>query len=225
MKTKLILLAVILTGIASPSFSQTRPRPDMGIHPAVQAGGYLQTIYGKDFEGKDLNYDLNPGFRAGVNFNIPIAPDLYIQPGLGLALKGFSQEIIAGKRMKESLYYAEIPVNFLFRPQVGNGHMLLGIGPYAGYGVTGSKRYGKDNDKIKFKSKVSISDLSSAGGFIKPLDAGAGVLFGYELYSGLYFLIDGQLGLLNIYPEYEGLTGNKAVFRNFGFGLSAGFRF
>ncbi len=225
MKTKLVLLAVIFLGVFPPAFSQKKPKADTGIHPGIQAGVNLRTIYGKDYEGNELNYNLNFGLNAGVNVNIPIAPDFYIQPGLMLSLKGFSQEIISGTSTKTNLFYTEVPLNFLFRPQVGNGHMLLGFGPYAGYGIFGNKRTGDDNDKIKFKSKVAVSDLSTAGAFYKPLDAGAGVQFGYELYSGFYFMIDGQLGLLNIYPEYEGILNNKASFKNFGAGLSAGFRF
>jgi len=225
MKTKLVLLAVIFLGVFPPAFSQKKPKADTGIHPGIQAGVNLRTIYGKDYEGNELNYNLNFGLNAGVNVNIPIAPDFYIQPGLMLSLKGFSQEILAGTNTNTNLFYAEIPINFLFRPQVGNGHMLLGFGPYAGYGNFGNKKTGDDNEKIKFKNKVSVSDLSAAGAFYKPIDAGAGILFGYELYSGLYFKIDGQLGLLNIYPEYEGLVNNKASFKNFGAGLSVGFRF
>jgi len=225
MKTKLISLTIILLFIFTQTFSQKKPKADTGLHFGIQGGLNLRTIYGKDYEGNDLNYNLKFGFNAGANINIPIAPDFYLQPGLLFSLKGYGQEIIVGTKSTTNLFYAEVPLNFLFRPQAGDGHLLLGFGPYAGYGIFGNKKTGTDNDKVKFMNKVSLSDISTAGGFYRPLDAGAGILFGYELYSGLFFLIDGQIGLLNIYPDYEGPSNNKATFRNFGFGISAGYRF
>jgi hypothetical protein len=225
MKTKVISLAIIFLLTIPQGFSQNRPKGDTGVHLGLLGGGSLQTIYGKDYEGNTLDYNFKIGFHAGVNANIPILPDFYLQPGLLFSAKGYSQEILVGTNSKTNLYYVEVPLNFLFRPQAGNGHLLIGVGPYAGYGFSGNKKTDNDNDKIKFKNKVALSDLSTAAAFYRPLDAGAGILFGYEFYNGLFFQLNCQVGLLNIYPDYEGPSNNKASFRNLGFGLSAGYRF
>lgn len=224
MKNKLFSFFAIFIFFFSFSNAQKKPVPDVGLHPGLQGGLNLRTILGTDYEGNNLGYQLKLGFNAGVNVNVPIAPDLYLQPGLLFSLKGYTQEIV-GTNSTTNMFYIEVPLNILFRPQAGDGHLLVGAGPYAGYGLFGNKIRGNDNDKIKFKNKVSLSDLSTAGGFYRPLDAGAGILFGYELYNGLFFILDVQIGLLNIYPDYEGPASNKASFRNFGIGLSAGYRF
>jgi hypothetical protein len=61
--------------------------------------------------------------------------------------------------------------------------------------------------------------------YIKPVDAGANLLFGYEFSNKLSFQVNAQLGLTKINPQYDGVTNDKRSAKNTGFGLSAGYRF
>jgi hypothetical protein len=236
MKTKLISITLILVIFIPQSFSQKRPNLDTGVHFGIIAGMTLQSIYGTDFWGDKLDYDLVPGWRFGGNVNIPIAADIYIQPGLMFCGNGARQNVLESPTKAEGLEvtttirlnYIEVPVNLLFRPQIGDGHLLLGFGPYVGYGLFGkvkssSGSYSSEVD-IKFRNKVTASDLSSAA-YFRPLDAGGTIMVGYELFGGLFFQINSQLGLLKVNPEYESLTDNKTSMKNIGFGISAGYRF
>ena len=236
MKTKVISLAVIFLLSMPDGFSQRHPKGDTGVHLGIIAGVNLQNLNGTDFWGEKLDNDFIIGFNAGVNVNIPIAPDFYIQPGLMFSAKGGKQKVIESPSKAEgnevttkvSINYLEVPVNLLFRPQAGDGHLLIGFGPYIGYGIFGkvkTKEGSLSNElDIKFKNTVTSSDPSTSS-YMRPLDAGGTILFGYELFNGLFFQLNGQLGLLKINPEYENLTNNKTSIKNFGFGLSAGYRF
>ncbi len=131
--------------------------------------------------------------------------------------------------MKYRPYYVELPVNFLYRPVLGNGHLLLGFGPYAAYGIGGKviMKYGEESDdaKIKFKSKVAEDDSDGEVMYLRPFDAGANIFAGYELDMGLFMQLNAQLGLLKVNPEYEGSSSDEAAIKNTGFGLSVGYRF
>lgn len=226
MKTRLISIALILVIFSLPAFSRKRPKADTGVHFGIEAGFSMQNLYGTDYWGDKLGNDFIPGYRAGVNANIPLFADLYLQPGLILSANGAKSEEV-GKSTTLRLYYGQIPLNILFRPQVGDGHLLIGAGPYLSCGFYGNEKYTGTQTgelKVKFVNQVTQTDPSTSA-YYKPLDAGGTVILGYELYSGLFFQINGQLGLLKINPEYESLTGNKTSLKNLGFGVSAGFRF
>lgn len=236
MKAKLLSFIVILILISPQLFSQKRPRPDTGIHLGALAGATLQNLYGKDFWGEKLDNKFIIGYNAGVNVNIPIAPDFYLQPGILFYSAGTKQKIIESPSKADGnevtnttrINYLEIPITVLFRPQLGDGHLLLGIGPYAGYGLFGktrTKEGGNSSDvDIRFRNKVSPSDPSGYS-YLRPFDAGGALLLGYEMYGGLFLQLNGQMGLLKINPQYENLTDNKTSIKNLGFGISGGFRF
>lgn len=68
-KGMLLLFAVLLMSAAA--FSQ-------GF--GLRAGVNLQTINGKDYTGDKLENDMIIGFSGGVNYEISIAEDFYLQP-------------------------------------------------------------------------------------------------------------------------------------------------
>jgi len=233
MKTKLIALLLVMLSVSGSIMAQDDGKAAFGILGGVN----LQNLTGKD-EGGDPIEDkgLLPGFHAGVNVILPVAPDFYIQPGLLFSTKGAKFTYEAPTKaddnewvMKYRPYYVELPVNFLYRPVLGNGHMLLGFGPYAAYGIGGkvTSEYGGESEeaKIKFKSPVAEDDYEEDVIFLRPFDAGANIFFGYELNMGLFLHLNAQLGLLKVNPEYEGSSDDDGFIKNTGFGLSVGYRF
>jgi hypothetical protein len=222
MKAKLISIAALFLISAMSLLAQTTF--------GVQGGINFQNITGKDDGGDKLENDLTLGFHVGAIARIPVAPDFYFQPGLLFSTKGTKSDIpeyvkATSDKAVMHLSYIEVPLNFLFRPQLGSGHILLGFGPYLAYGISGKITSDNASDvDVVFKNKVpSTADDSKM--YMKGFDAGANIFFGYELSSGLFFQLNTQMGLLNLEPEYEGYTDDETVLKNTGFGLSLGFVF
>jgi hypothetical protein len=217
MKMRLIVLLVftiVTTGVAMAQLSF-----------GIRGGVNLQNVNGKDFEGDKLENDLTPGFHAGVDVEIPVAPDFYFQPGLLFSTKGASDT-----EGKLNLGYVELPLHFLYKPMLGSGKLIIGLGPYVAYGVTGKIKPDEGSDiDIKFKSDLSeedlINELEGEAFHLKAFDAGADIFFGYQFAFNLYVQLNAQLGLLDIYPNYDNDEEDETVFKNTGFGLSLGYRF
>lgn len=225
MKTRIIsfLAIVMLTG--TMAFGQ-----DTGMRFGILGGVNFQNLNGKDSDGNKLENDMIVGFHAGVNVQIPIAPEFYFQPGLLFSTKGAKNTIeILGTAVTTTvnLSYVELPLNLVYKGALGNGFVLVGFGPYVGYGIGGKVKseggsVSLDTD-IKFQNTVETGDPVDVY-YVKAFDAGANVFAGYEMAGGLFFQLNAQLGMLNINPEYKGAEGDKSAIKNTGFGLSLGYR-
>jgi len=210
MITKLFSLILIFILSVTMAFSQGPAGSKTSF--AVLGGVNLQNLNGKDVNGNKLENDMLIGFHAGVNLQLPVAPEFYFQPGLMFTTKGAKISTTSYK-----LSYIELPLNFVYKALVGNGYFMLGFGPYVAYGIGGTD--------IEFKTTVESGD-SDAIKYFKPFDTGANLFFGYELPAGLFIQLNTQLGLLNINPEDNRITGdNKSSVKNTGYGLSLGYRF
>ena len=225
MKTKKISIFLILFLISPFVFGQFSEKPSV----AILGGINFQNLNGKDFTGDKLGNDLMTGFHAGVNVQIPVAPEFYFQPGLQLSTKGAKDR--AGTITISSTYrlsYIELPLNLVYKGALGNGYFMLGFGPYLAYGIGGKAIYetnsGTSKYKIKFKSSVNSGDSQEVG-YFRPFDAGGNIFFGYELEQGIFVQFNAQLGMLNISPENSLIPNDKTVIKNTGFGLSLGYRF
>ena len=211
--------------------AQEKANPGGNTSFGLRAGVNFQNINGKDENGDKLENDLLTGFNIGINAEIPVGVDFYFQPGLLYTIKGAkSKEVILGQTIngKMKISYLELPLNFLYKPLLGTGHLILGFGPYVALGVNGKVTYegggsSVDSD-IKFKNKVMDTD-SDDFVYIRPLEAGANLLAGYEFGNRVSFQLNAQLGLTKINPEYEGIPDDKTSAKNTGFGFSLGYRF
>jgi hypothetical protein len=219
MKSKVLLLALATTAFSLASKAQ--------ISFGVRAGVNFQNINGEDYTGKDLDYDLKTGFHIGVNAEVPVAPDFYVQPGLLFSTKGAKQEVAnSSNDIKIKLSYIEVPINVLYKPTLGPGKLLLGFGPYIGFGVGGKYVDAADKDHdIKFDGDVKTAEYNSNYYYAKRMDFGGNLLFGYELASKISFQLNAQLGMTKINPKYEFINSEDAKFKNTGFGFSVGYRF
>lgn len=140
----------------------------------------------------------------------------------------------SGNEFKAKASYIEVPVHLVYKPQFGIGNLLVGAGPYAGYGTGGkweaegrivvgdivlSESYGE----VIFKNDVSDGEF---GNYLygKPWDYGTNILIGYEFLSGLAFQFNAQIGVANLKPKVGGTTRDGSM-RNKGYGISVGYRF
>jgi hypothetical protein len=220
MKSKVLLLAVAATALTLTSNAQ-----DDKTTFGVRAGVNFQNLTG-EIANTDLDMKMKTGFHIGVNAEIPVAPEFYLQPGLLFSTKGAKED---GGDAKFNVSYVEVPVNFIYKPTLGAGKLILGVGPYLGIGVGGKiKGDGADVD-VKFKNDLDTKDATDFSNgktwFMKRLDFGGNLLAGYELTSKLSFQLNAQLGMANLFPKVNGEKADNTKIKNTGFGVSVGYRF
>lgn len=224
MKTRKFSLILIFTLFVSIAMAQSGTMGKTSF--AILGGVNFQNLNGQYNNGDKLDNDLIIGYHAGVNIQIPIAPEFYFQPGLMFSTKGAENKAALAPSYK--LSYVELPLNFVYKGQVGSGFVFVGFGPYVAYGISG-KVTNIEIGSVTSESDVTFKkDLSGLGenllanNYIKPFDAGGNILFGYELAGGLFLQLNAQLGLLNIRPDnYD----ENSTLKNTGYGLSLGYRF
>jgi hypothetical protein len=203
MKTKTIVLA-FATLFSTAVIAQTGTTTF-----GIRAGVNFTNITGKNEQDDNLDNKLKTGFHAGVNAEIPVGIDFYLQPGVLFTLKGSKDEVGDGKT---NISYIEIPINFIYKPELGTGRLILGFGPYAAFGVDANRK-NPDAD-IEFGDQL---------GERKRFDAGANLLAGYEFANRLSFQLNAGLGLVRINNRADNDKNSSA--KNTGFGVSLGYRF
>lgn len=224
MKKLSLVFAGALSLFSMATFAQSASVQTGGTTFGVRAGLNLQNINGRDESDDRLENKLVPRFHVGVNAEIPVAPEFYVQPGILFSTKGAKFDESFSGDPKLNLSYIEVPINFLYKPTLGAGKLLVGFGPYFAYGIGGKvKTEGEDVD-VKFKGKVKAGDDPNLV-YFKPFDAGANILFGYEFSNRFSAQLNAQLGLVNINSDYDGFPDSDARAANTGFGVSVGYRF
>lgn len=225
MKIKIISVALMLLLSATISIAQiTRSAgPAFGLLGGVN----FQNLNGKDASGDNLENDMIIGYHVGANVQIPIAPEFFFQPGLLFSTKG--AKVVTGPVTSTyNLSYVELPLNFVYKGLLGAGYVLVGFGPYVGYGIMGKAKH--EGGSLAFENDIEFTNTVDAGDpltttYFKPLDVGGNVFAGYETAGGLFFQLNAQLGMLTINPEDNRFPANDLAIKNTGFGLSLGYRF
>lgn len=228
MKTKIISFALILLLSSSLAIAQSTDKGEMSF--AILGGVNLQNLTGKDNNGDKLKNDMLLGFHAGVNVQIPVAPEFYFQPGLLFSTKG-AKNSYGSLTGTYKLSYIELPLNVVYKGALGNGFIMVGFGPYVGYAIGGKSSITNGSTTIEssivFKNAVESGDPYLTA-YIKRFDAGGNIFAGYETAGGLFFQLNTQFGMLNINPRDNRVSADfssKLSVKNTGFGLSLGYRF
>jgi hypothetical protein len=214
MKAKIWALALATSALATTAANA------QGI--GVRAGVNFQNITGET-AGDDIENKLKTGFHVGLNYEIPIAPEFYLQPGVLFSTKGAKAD--NDDETKTNLSYIEVPINFVFKPTLGTGKLVLGIGPYVAYAVGGKIKDDDDEVDIKFENDLTAAQAISNDPYLKPLDFGGNLLAGYEFSSKFSVQLNAQLGMSNLIPKIEGEKPEDTKWKNTGFGVSLGYRF
>jgi hypothetical protein len=208
MKTRIFTIAFILILSAPLAMGQTAERGKISF--AILGGINFQNLNGKLSSGDKLINDMLLGYHGGVNVQIPIAPEFYFQPGLMFAVKGAKNTTtIFGAEFTDEtrINYIEIPLNLVYKGALGNGFIMVGLGPYLAYGISG-KRF-IEGSSLTFERGTDYDAF----------DAGGNIFAGYETAGGIFLQLETQLGMININTEDTPTT------KNTGFGLSLGYRF
>jgi len=217
---------VALVSKAQTSSTTTLGKTTFGFRGGVN----FQNFNGKDVDGNTIKNNLVTRFHAGINIEIPVATDFYFQPGILYNSKGsLRKQTISGQPYNSNymVNYIEVPLNLVYKPLLGSGHLIIGFGPYVAYGIGGKAKYdlagNSHTEKIKFKNSVGSGDATDVT-YFRPFESGANLLFGYEFSNRLSFQLNVQLGLTKINPSYSSIPNDKASVKNTGFGLSLGYR-
>jgi hypothetical protein len=224
MRTKQVSLILIFTLFVSMAMAQSGVPGKTSF--AILGGVNFQNLNGEDNNGNKRENDLLIGYHFGVNAQIPVAPEFYFQPGLQFSTKG--AESVSALTPTYKLSYIELPLNFVYKGQLGSGFFMIGLGPYVAYGVAGKAIYEvgsvTSESDIVFKNEVVLGDPLLTV-HIKPLDAGGNIFFGYEMAGGLFLQLNAQLGMLDIKPDHYLNPDDSSTLKNTGYGLSLGYRF
>jgi hypothetical protein len=197
---------------------------------AILGGVNFYNLNGKDNNGNKLANDMIIGFHAGLNLQIPVAPQFYFQPGILFSTKG-AKKSYGELTGTYKLSYIELPLNLVYKALVGKGYFMLGFGPYVAYGIagkaSGTYQSATIESDIVFKNSVESGESLSVA-YFKAFDAGGNIFAGYELAGGLFLQLNAQIGMLKINPKDNRIvqvySDNLSV-KNTGFGLSLGYRF
>lgn len=177
----------------------------------VQAGVNFSNLSIKSDGEKLEDLKLKTGFQVGVNYDIAIGDDFYVQPGLNFIQNGTKGKE-NGQSAQLSLNYLQLPVTFQYKPKLGAGKLILAGGPYVAYGI------GKAKEKIG----GTTNNYNWDDNLMKKVDAGAKLVAGYQLSNGLSLNLNTDLGLLDISKDGEDYDYSA---KNTAFGLTLGFRF
>lgn len=222
MKTKVIaLISACLLGTFITQAQSTKATVG-GTTFGIRAGVNFQNLNGQ-IAGNDLDNKIKVGFNGGVNAEIPLADEFYIQPGLLFTTKGAKADNNSDSKINIS--YLELPVNFLYKPILGAGKLLLGAGPYAGYALGGKFKGNNGDIDLEFDSKLTTAEAAKYFYTFKRFDFGANLLVGYEFSNKFSAQLNAQLGLANISPKVDGFDSDDYKTKNTGFGVSLGYRF
>ncbi|WP_084490255.1 porin family protein [Niabella ginsenosidivorans] len=229
-----LLFTCMLAGTSCAVFSQ--------VQFGLRAGINFSNAIVKDENGNKMPTNLLTGFHVGITADLPVGDEFAVQPALLFNTMGYQyKEMNSGVSItvNQHPYYLELPVQFLYKPELGNGHLLLGAGPCIAYGISGRwKVKGTDGNttvsktgNLEFKNNISSTDSSYLNfndlktlPYGKAFDLGGTLLAGYEFSNKFSVQLNGQLGLLNIAPDVDNRKTGE-VLKNMQFGLSVGYKF
>lgn len=211
----------------------THAQTNMGI----RAGMNFSNVLMEDENGEKNSTKSIPGFHFGLTVDIPIADDFYLQPAVLYSKKRFKQTDSwfsgSGNELKVNVSYIEVPFNFIYKPKLGNGKLLIGAGPYAGYGIGGSWKSETDvvigdiiienYGDVIFRNDVTDGEF---GNYLygKPWDFGANFLVGYEFFERLSIQFNIQIGVKDLQSDVDGVKREGEI-KNRGYGISVGYKF
>lgn len=228
-KISFLIVPVILFFSIKLSFAQVK----LGVKAGVN---FSKVSLSSTTSGKPA-VDPKAGIVLGLTADIPVRGDFYLQPTLLYADRGYKLEsnymTDVTNKFDVSASYLEIPVLVLYKPQLGGRKLLIGAGPYIGYGIGGNWKSDvgflvgdvvtSNHGDVVFKND-SVDGAYEQYVYGKPIDYGANFTLGYEFLSHLTAQFNAQFGLANLQPKYAGVKQDGSL-KNKSIGFSVGYKF
>lgn len=196
---------------------------------SIFTGYGAYTIHGKYPGGEKFTLRPEESIVIATDYEFPIAPKVYLQPGIQYIQKGanFDSYLYMGQDYygDVKLSYVVVPVTILFKPSLGKGKMIVGAGPFIGLGIGREAGVVQGVYNVRFKKNVSSAEISENPFYYSPWDAGGNFILGYQFPSKLFIQLNGQVGMKRINPSVDHVWEGNTKHRNAGVVLAGGFRF
>ena len=185
----------------------------------ITAGITIASANGKsdDSQGKSTS---KLGFTAGVLADISAGKKFSFQPAVNFVQKGFSQSDNSSGtnvKVKATLNYIEVPLNFVFNSESPNSTFFVGAGPSFAMGVSGKATIIDDGEKVS----VGLHFGSTPEDVMKRFDVGANILAGIRFKSGAFISANYNRGLSNNSTTSDATVHNNYVGLKLGFLLNS----
>ena len=205
MKINKLLIIVVAFTMTTKSFAQVKY--------GVKAGLNLANINEKSSLGSENDGKTSKiGFHFGGTAEFPASEAVSVQTGLLFSSKGYKVSY-EGASGSTNVNYLEIPINTIYKIEIGSSKLCLSAGPYLGYAVSANAKYGDLEGDLKIGSGKEDD--------IKALDYGLNIGAGVELNDKITIGLQYGIGLANISPYTEyGFSAKNNVF-----GISVGYMF
>jgi hypothetical protein len=170
----------------------------------VQAGATIASSKYEDKTAGGLNItsDSKVGFTAGVFTEVPLTTNFIFRPALNYTQKGAKVDYSSGSYKvtgKSTYNYVELPLDIIYKAA---GGFFVGLGPTLSYGIGGKEKStvsgsplpgqnGTTEEKVKFGND-KVED------HYKPFEFSGNFLAGYQLASGLFIMLNYNMGFSNI---------------------------
>lgn len=212
MKINKLFIIVVAFTMTTKSFAQVKY--------GVKAGLNLANMLEKDDDDTySDDYSMKIGFHLGGTAEIPISEKFSVQPGLLFSTKGFKMKIegidgfFEDMNINVNLNYLEIPINAIYKIELGYSKLCINAGPYLGYALSGKVSYDEDSESID----IGSSDDDD----LKALDYGFNIGAGIEINDAITIGLQYGLGLGNLSID----TDNGYKLNNRVIGISVGYMF
>jgi hypothetical protein len=232
---------IILFSAFAVSYVTSMAQVSFGAQAGVNlAFGKAATDIVDPFFNTTLTNDPKAGFTVGVLAEIPLGEKFAFRPELNFIQKGSTTGISNAlfgfdPQQKITLNYIELPLNVVYKLNVGSGNFFFGLGPAVAFGISGKVKLSDPSDptdpdlnrtaKVKFDGKKNdVLSATDNDAHLKRLDVGVNALAGYKLQNGLFFKLGYNYGVLNIDPNKENaLPQNQTTYKNRGFNICIGY--
>lgn len=199
----------------------------------LQAGVNFSSLHVSGMADAGQNSKLIPRLQAGITVDIPLSQEFYIQPAAMYVGKGYKQanELMdMEQEFRASASYVEVPLKLLYKKWIGIGKVVVGAGPYVGYGLGGRWKAetaplngadvaaSSESGSLIFKNDIADAEEGDHV-YGKPWDYGANVVLGFQFSPRLTLLFHSQFGMANIAPDVNGVESDGTA-RNRGYGAS-----
>jgi len=212
MKINKLLIIVVAFTMTTKSFAQVKY--------GIKAGLNLANMLEKDDDDTySDDYLMKIGFHLGGTAEIPISEKFSVQPGLLFSTKGFKMKIdgidgfYEAMNINVNLNYLEIPINAIYKIELGSSKLCINAGPYLGYALSGIVSVDDDSESID----IGSSDDDD----LKALDYGFNIGAGIEINDAITIGLQYGLGLGNLSID----TDNGYKLNNRVIGISVGYMF
>jgi hypothetical protein len=209
-----IYLAVVLSLVAAVAVNAQ----GLGIKAGINLANFA---FDPELEE---SLDMLFGFHAGIVYEVELTDALFFGPGLMFSQKGskfsfneydddFESEI--NINAKTIINYLEIPLNLVYKMDLGGANLVFKAGPYLGYAINGKEKLEMDVMGTSINVSEDI-EFGSGEDQMRRLDYGINAGVGLE-FTGFKIGAQYGLGLSNLANDDDYKMKNRVI------GVSVGY--